>query len=116
MLFMFLLKRPDLHILKCQVHAFFLILIIMSFGRLTAAVIESTGKSSHYNVIEYFNIATECLFNLFILYCLVAIESKKQDIDKRINPSLLQEDTPMLNSQINNSFMDRYSDSGIEPD
>lgn len=74
-LFVILLRRPDLHFLKFQVHFFFLVVIAMSLGRIIATITENVIDAK-YQQIEYFNIATECLFNVFILYCLVTIQSK----------------------------------------
>lgn len=84
----------------------------MSLGRLVTTITEHYINSvEKYNQIEYFNIATECLFNLFILYCLVAIANRQEAIDKRVNPSFLIEDdfTQPNSNEINDSILSRKS-------
>ena len=40
---------------------------------------------------EYFNILTECIFNIFILYYFITIKLKNPDLERR--QSLLDEDS-----------------------
>jgi predicted Abi (CAAX) family protease len=61
-----------------QVHSFFAFIILLQFGRLAATDTETfthylNPKSTEVR-LEYFNITTEIIFNIFILYYFVNIK------------------------------------------
>ena len=94
-LFIYLIKsdKDTYRFIQCQVHVFFNFIIILSLGRLINSCCEALIKYvDHLNNkqqdpaklqrLEYFNISTECVFNLFILYYFISIGKKKETIER----------------------------------
>lgn len=79
-------------------HTFFLFIVVMSTLRIVAGVAEERirYKPDPIYALEDFNIVTECLFNLFILYYFISISKKKPDLERRAtmvdDRTLLEED------------------------
>lgn len=77
--------------MKTKIHAFFSLFIVLYLGRICVGVSEvfmvrrddDQATTKGLERLEYFNISTECLFNLFILYYIVTINDRKSAIDKR---------------------------------
>ena len=57
--------------MKTQVHSFFIFMLLIQLGRLIVGVIFKHKDIQISQNIEYFNVATEALFNLAILYYFV---------------------------------------------
>ena len=83
-LFQLLLKdRESLAFLSCQMHFFFISIICMQVGRMTVSAVQTwvflenrdQDNPQLINQLEWFNIATECLFNVLILYYFVRVAS-----------------------------------------
>lgn len=98
-----MLIRGDLEsfgFLRCQVHTFFIFIVVMSSMRILASIAEVKIKHNADQIyaLEDFNIVTECVFNLFILYYFISISKKKEDINRRAtmvdDHTLLTEDRP----------------------
>lgn len=92
-LFIRLIREDALHFLTMtrQVHVFFVFMLVWQLTRVIATDTESFKYYGKKNTtvtqivkLEYFNIGTECLFNLFILYYFVRVwEKNKTEIDDR---------------------------------
>jgi hypothetical protein len=72
-LFISLIHRNDetFGFMKFQVHSFFIFMILIQLGRLIVGLIfkhEKTDYGTRSLNIEFFNVSTEALFNLAILY------------------------------------------------
>lgn len=69
--------------LKFNVNTFFILLIGFCLGRIIVSIFEFKESKTGLGNFEYFNITTECLFNIFILYYLISIYAQKSDFEKR---------------------------------
>lgn len=61
----------------------------MQIGRISVSIFQSYLFIKHgehltvINQLEYFNLITECLFNVFILYYFVTVAQTKPDLERR---------------------------------
>lgn len=81
-LFHMLIKdRENLAFLSCQMHVFFISIICMQLGRMAVSAaqtwvfLENRDQENPQliNQLEWFNIVTECLFNVLILYYFIRV-------------------------------------------
>ena len=77
----------EVEFLRTQIHTFFITMILIQCSRLFATTIENCKyldeeTSNKVVNLEYFNILTELVFNLFLLFYFAAIkESSQPEID-----------------------------------
>lgn len=91
----------EVQFLRTQIHTFFVVMIVIQCSRLFATTIENckyldqeTTSTEIVVKLEYFNILTECVFNLFVLFYFAAIrESSQPEIDQRRRMSLDLQDS-----------------------
>ena len=57
--------------MQTQVHSFFIFMLLIQLGRLIVGVLFKHKDEAISQNIEYFNVATEAIFNLAILYYFV---------------------------------------------
>ena len=88
--------QPVFQFLKCQVHAFFVVVILVSLGRILNSVALVAIKQRNFKQkkqpsldeiqkLEMFNILTECIFNLFICYYFVEVSKSKESLNRRVS-------------------------------
>lgn len=67
--------------MKSQVHSFFVFMLFIQLGRLIVGIIFKHDDVIISRNIEYFNVATEALFNLAILYYFVQNQKSEPEIE-----------------------------------
>jgi hypothetical protein len=89
--------------MRTKIHAFFCLFILLYLGRICVGISEifivrRDQATEGLESLEYFNISTECVFNLFILYYIVTINERKSAIDRRATMVTDPAESSFLNS------------------
>lgn len=89
--------------MRTKIHAFFSLFILLYLGRICVGISEifivrRDQATEGLESLEYFNISTECVFNLFILYYIVTINERKSAIDRRATMVTDPAESSFLNS------------------
>ena len=91
--------------MRTKIHVFFSLFILLYLGRICVGISEvfivrrdGDQATEGLENLEYFNISTECVFNLFILYYIVTINERKSAIDRRATMVTDPAESSFLNS------------------